>query len=86
MVSKVPCVFVEHLTETQKKAYILADNRMVLDAGWDEKLLAIELSELEGFGFDLGLTGFDDVELSKLFDSDKDTEDDDFNVEEESCF
>ena len=82
-IEKVPCVFVEHLTEAQKKAYILADNRMALDAGWDEELLAIELSELEDFGFDLGLTGFDEMELSKLFDSDKDIEDDDFDVEEE---
>ncbi|EHI70051.1 DNA modification methylase [Streptococcus ictaluri] len=82
-IEKVPCVFVEHLTEAQKKAYILADNRMALDAGWDEELLAIELSELEDFGFDLGLTGFDEKELSSIFDSDKDIEDDDFDVEEE---
>ncbi|MCP1638597.1 DNA modification methylase [Streptococcus gallinaceus] len=82
-ISEVPCVFAEHLTEAQKKAYILADNRMALDAGWDEELLAIELSELEGFDFDLSLTGFDEKELSSIFDSDKDIEDDDFDVEAE---
>ena len=46
--TKIPCVFVEHLTEVQKKAYILADNRMALDAGWDEDLLRIEIEELQG--------------------------------------
>src|SRR5574344_2177490 len=54
-IAEVPCVFVDHLTEAQKKAYILADNRMALDAGWDDALLKIELEELEGLGFDLGL-------------------------------
>ena len=82
-IEKVPCVFAEHLTEAQKKAYILADNRMALDAGWDEELLAIELAELEGFDFDLALTGFDEKELSSIFDNDKDIEDDDFDVEAE---
>ena len=82
-IKEVPCVFAEHLTDAQKKAYILADNRMALDAGWDEELLAIELAELEGFDFDLSLTGFDEKELSSIFDKDKDIEDDDFDVEEE---
>lgn len=82
-IEKVPCVFAEHLTEAQKKAYILADNRMALDAGWDEELLAIELAELEGFDFDLALIGFDEKELSSIFDNDKGIEDDDFDVEAE---
>ena len=64
--SEVPCVFVEHLTETQKKAYILADNRMALDAGWDEEMLAVEMEELQNLGFDLGLTGFDEKELADI--------------------
>ncbi|MDE6834801.1 MAG: ParB/Srx family N-terminal domain-containing protein, partial [Ruminococcus sp.] len=55
---EVPCVFVEHFTEAQKKAYILADNRMALDAGWDDELLSIEMEELQNAGFNLELTGF----------------------------
>ena len=64
---KVPCVMENHLTEAQKKAYILADNRMALDAGWDDELLAVEMEELQNLGFDLGLTGFDEKELADLF-------------------
>ena len=45
--SEVPCVYVDHLTEAQKKAYIIADNRMAMDAGWDEELLKVELEALE---------------------------------------
>ena len=43
-ITEVPCVFVDHLTEAQKKAYIIADNRMAMDAGWDEELLRVEIS------------------------------------------
>ena len=57
---EVPCVFVDYLTEAQKKAYILADNRMAMDAGWDEELLRIEIEALRGEDFDIGLTGFDE--------------------------
>ena len=66
---EVPCVFVEDLSEAQKKAYIIADNRMALDAGWDEELLAVELEGLSDLGFDLSLTGFDEKELANLFKS-----------------
>ena len=54
---KVPCIFVEHMTEAQKKAYIIADNRMALDAGWDNELLEVELEALKGMDFDISLTG-----------------------------
>lgn len=80
---KIPCIKEEHLTEAQKKAYIIADNKLALNAGWDNDLLTIELSDLQGVDFDLDLLGFDDKELSKLFDETKDIEDDDFDVEEE---
>ncbi|HEL1761087.1 TPA: site-specific DNA-methyltransferase [Streptococcus suis] len=80
---KIPCIKEEHLTEVQKKAYIIADNKLALNAGWDNDLLTIELSDLQGVDFDLDLLGFDDKELSKLFDETKDIEDDDFDVEEE---
>jgi len=63
-IDEVPCVYVDHFTEAQKKAYILADNRMALDAGWDDELLAVELSELENLGFDMALTGFDEKEYN----------------------
>lgn len=81
-IQEVPCVFVDHLSEAQKKAYILADNRMAMDAGWDEDLLRVELEALEELGFDLGFTGFDEKELSALFDTGE-AKEDDFNVEEE---
>lgn len=86
---KVPCVKENHLTETQKRAYIIADNKLSLNAGWDNELLAVELSELEGADFNLDLLGFDEAELSDIFDADKDVSDDDFDVEkelEEPCF
>ena len=88
-ITEVPCVFVDYLTEAQKKAYILADNRMALDAGWDNELLAVEMEELQGLGFDVSLTGFDDKELSDLFGDDADAKEDDFDVEaelEKPCF
>lgn len=67
---EVPCVLHDHLTETQRKAYILADNKLALNAGWDEELLALELSELEDLGADLGLIGFSDNELAELLADD----------------
>ena len=87
-IEKIPCVFVDYLTEPQKKAYILADNRMALDAGWDEDLLRVEIESLKGENFDVGLTGFDEKELENLFDDDN-VKEDDFNIEEElakPCF
>lgn len=82
-IKEVPCVFVDYLTPAQKKAYILADNRMALDAGWDEELLRVEIEALQGADFDIGLTGFDEKELSILFDKDNDAEEDDFDVDAE---
>ena len=81
-IDEVPCVFVDYLTEAQKKAYILADNRMALDAGWDESLLAVEIEELKNLGFDTELTGFDEKEIADLFSdgTDSDAKDDDFDL------
>lgn len=83
-IKEVPCVFADHLTEAQKKAYIIADNRMALDAGWDEELLRVEIEALQGEDFDLALTGFDEKELSDLFGTGDDNEakDDDFDLSE----
>ena len=79
-IKEVPCVFADHLTEVQKKAYIIADNRMAMDAGWDEELLRVEIEALQADAFDLSLTGFDEKELSKLFDDGTDADEDDFDV------
>ena len=83
-IEEVPCVLVDYLTEAQKKAYILADNRYAEDAGWDEEMLRLEIEALEGMDFNLGLTGFDEDEIVDLFDTDNtsDVEDDDFDLEE----
>lgn len=80
-INEVPCVFADFLTDAQKKAYILADNRMAMDAGWDEELLKIEMEELQNLGYDLGYTGFDEKELADLFGiDDKEVKDDGFDL------
>lgn len=83
-IEEVPCVFVDYLTPAQKKAYILADNRMAMDAGWDEELLRVEIEALQAESFDVGLTGFDEKDIAELFaGEDGDAQDDDFDVDEE---
>lgn len=62
----VPCIILEGLSETQKKAYIIADNKLALNAGWDDELLAAELQELSDLDFDMDLIGFDEEELNEL--------------------
>ncbi len=79
-IQQVPCISAAYLTEAQKKAYILADNRLSLDAGWDNELLKIEIESLQTDGFDIGLTGFDEKELADLFATDNEAEEDDFDV------
>ncbi len=63
---EVPVIELGRLTAAQKRAYVIADNRLALDAGWDDELLALELAELSEAGYDLLLTGFDDDELAKM--------------------
>lgn len=82
-IKEVPCVLVDYLTEAQKKAYIIADNRMAMDAGWDEELLRVEIEALQAEAFDLSLTGFDEQEITDLFGDDSDVQEDDFDVDEE---
>jgi ParB-like chromosome segregation protein Spo0J/DNA modification methylase len=62
---EVPCIRLEHLTDTQKRAYIIADNKLALNAGWDAEALQIELAELDVAGFKLDLTGFDGDDLTR---------------------
>jgi len=79
--TEVPCVLVDHLTEAQKKAYIIADNRMALDAGWDEGLLKVEIEALQAESFDVSLTGFDASEIADLFENDDaEVQDDDYDL------
>jgi len=65
-IKEVPCVVVTGWTEAQKKAYIIADNKLALNAGWDEKMLSLEFDELQELGFDLSLTGFSGDEILAL--------------------
>jgi len=79
---RVPCIKESHLTEAQKKAYIIADNRTAEDSGWDEELLRVEIEALQGMEFDVSLTGFDEGELTDLFKdgTDSGAEDDDYDL------
>ena len=70
-IKEVPCVLVDYLTPAQKRAYIIADNRMAMDAGWDEELLKIEIEALQAEAFDIDLTGFEEKEIADLFDIDE---------------
>ena len=82
---EVPCLFVEDLTEEQKRAYIIADNKLALDAGWDYELLQIELDELDNLNFDFTLTGFENLELDdeSLFSMDQIAEVDGYDSSED---
>jgi DNA modification methylase len=62
----VPCIRLNHLSETQRRAYIIADNKIAMNAGWDEELLALELTELTEFGVNMDLTGFTVDEIAGL--------------------
>ena len=81
---EVPCLFIENLTEEQKRAYIIADNRLAEDAGWDKELLKIELEDLKNMNFDITLTGFELEDFDFSMDETKVIEDEfDENVPEE---
>ena len=67
---EVPTITLSGLSEAQKKAYIIADNKLALNAGWDEEMLRLEISELGDLGFDLALTGFSDEDMDALFAKD----------------
>lgn len=71
--SEVPVVVLDHLSDTQRRAYLIADNKLSENAGWDEKILAAELADLEQEGLDLKLVGFSDEELELLLADDDDT-------------
>ena len=64
--TEVPVIVLDHLTETQRRALVIADNRLALNAGWDEEMLRVELEALEEEGFNLDLVGFSDDEIEDL--------------------
>lgn len=67
---EVPVIELAHLSPSQKRAYVISDNRLALDAGWNEELLALELADLSDAGYDLTLTGFEDAEIAALLADD----------------
>jgi len=76
--TQVPTIELSHMSDTQKRAYIIADNKLALNAGWDDEMLALEIDELKEAGFDLSFTGFtiDDINALKTPDFDAASEDD----------
>src|SRR5580700_4937614 len=68
---EVPVIVLDHLSEAQKRAYVIADNQLALNAGWDEETLRAELAALEAEDFDIGLIGFEDEELARLVGQDE---------------
>ena len=77
--TEVPCVLVEHLTDTQRRAYILADNRLAEQASWNDELVSLELQDLKEAGFDLTLTGFDESDI--ILEESTDVQEDDYELE-----
>lgn len=65
-IKEAPCIVLDNLTNAQRRAYVIADNKLALNAGWDIELLKVELGDLNGLDFDLSLTGFDPGELANL--------------------
>jgi DNA modification methylase len=68
-IDEVPVMVAEGWSEAQVRAYVLADNKLAMNAGWDNQLLKVELADLREFGFDIGLTGFSDLEVAAFFAS-----------------
>ena len=75
--TEIPVIVLDHLSETQRRAYCIADNKLALNAGWDEELLSAELAELEREGFDVELTGFSDGELEEILHGEMEIQEDD---------
>jgi len=81
-ITEVPCIKESHLSEYQKKAYILADNKLAELSGWDFDLLANEIEELKNSDIDIDMLGFDEKELLELIEEKHDAEEDGFDLEE----
>ena len=81
-IKEVPCIVLSGLTEAQKKAYVIADNKMALNAGWDFNLLSLELENLKELDFDLELTGFSADEIDGLLSTNEDIENNDYEEQD----
>jgi ParB-like chromosome segregation protein Spo0J len=68
-IDKLPTIEAAHLTEAQRRAYVIADNRLALDAGWDDEMLRVEIADLQAMDFDLSLTGFDLGEVTAIIEA-----------------
>lgn len=79
---EVPCIELAGLTDTQRRAYIIADNKLALNGGWDDELLALELGELHAADFDMALLGFDAGELSAAMGLDEELDGDAPKIDE----
>jgi len=79
---EVPTIELSELTDAQKRAYIIADNKLALNAGWDDEVLKLEIQQLNDLNFDLTLLGFDEIELAKMFDEVVDEEPEGQNYQE----
>lgn len=78
-IEQLPCIEAAHLSEAQKRAYVIADNKLALNSNWDYELLKVELLDLQESGFDLPITGFDLTEINAMFmDGDGSESPDDF--------
>lgn len=73
-IDDVPCIRLSHLSENQKRAYVIADNKLALNAGWDDELLKLEIKDLELMDFDISLLGFDAKELENILNEPETTE------------
>jgi Predicted transcriptional regulators len=82
--SKVPCIRLKHLTEQQKKAYVIADNKLALNAGWDENLLKQEIESLQESDYDISLTGFSEMEIDELLAAEEIIDEADETLHEQS--
>lgn len=65
-IAEVPCIRLSHLSDTQRRAYVIADNKLALNAGWDEEMLGLELADLREADYDLSLIGFDDFAIEQF--------------------
>lgn len=84
-IDTVPCIRFRHLTKTQRRALVIADNKLALNAGWDLERLAVELHDLEAADFDLGLTGFTELEVSELIGVQEDAADPDPDADDDAA-
>jgi len=82
--NKVPCIRLEHLTKEQKKAYVIADNKLALNAGWNENLLKQEIESLQESDYDITLTGFSEMEIDELLAAEEIIDDADEILHEQS--